>query len=308
MIGLVDSTINFDSNKMTISEVEFAGFKSLELKCADQKMIVTTDVGPRILWYSRKNGSNHLYVKKEHEGLKDGVYHSYGGHRMWIAPEDKLRTYTPDSFPVKVVQEKQGVILTCRTDEFGITKSLRISPTNIGFQIDHWFSNTGSSEARFAPWAVTVMRSGGVLSVPLHELRPQSENLLPVTPLVLWGYTDLTDERFQITSELLKLRQLPIESPTKFGAFLDPGIAAYSNDGETFIKSWKSTKNLEYPDLGCNFESYTRHDMLEVESLGHLQCVGPGGDSAIHTEFWTIASELVPSHPTEARMWLISRV
>lgn len=292
---------------MNFSEVQFAGFQCIQIDHAGLQMIVTTDVGPRVLSFCRAGSFNHFYVKKEHEGLRDGLYHSYGGHRLWIAPEDKVRTYTPDSFPVAFREDKGALNFRSVTDSFGITKSMRVSWTPHGFQIDHWFSNTGPDSARFAPWAVTVLRAGGTLSVPLHRLRPQAENLLPVTPLILWGYTDLTDERFDLSGELLRLRQLPIEAPTKFGAFIEPGIAAYSNGGETFVKSWKSNRGDEFADFGCNFESYTRHDMLEVESLGPLQDVRPGESSLFHTEFWSIENEEVPSDRKEARVWLLDR-
>ena len=40
-----------------------------------------------------------------------------------------------------------------------------------------------------------------------------------------------------------------------------------------------------YPDDGCNFETYTNHEMLEIESLGPLVTLAPGESSA-HQERW----------------------
>lgn len=293
---------------MTYHPIEFARFKNcIALSHLETSLIVTTDVGPRILYYGRDNSENHLFVKAEHQGIIGNGYRSYGGHRMWLAPEDPERTYQPDSTAVEVEVLESIIHLKSPVDTFGIQKCLSIQQHPDGFLIHHQYHNRGLDEATFAPWAVTVMKAGGTLSIPLHPIRPQSENLLPVTPLILWGYTDLSDERYQFAGSVLRLRQLPETQPTKIGARIQPGIAAYTNFGETFVKQWTTPQGGPLTDLGCNFEAYTRHDMLEVESLGVYQHVAPNSKSTVHTELWSIEPEVVPTDPNLAYSWLIDR-
>ena len=66
-----------------LKQVDFYGFKNaLELTNGIVKLIVTTDVGPRILFYGYENGQNFMKVF-DHESapIHDGEWHNYGGHR-----------------------------------------------------------------------------------------------------------------------------------------------------------------------------------------------------------------------------------
>ena len=66
------------------------------------EVIVSTDVGPRILRYGFVGEEN---VLGEYPDLKVtselGEWTAYGGHRLWTAPEAMPRTYSPDSLPVE---------------------------------------------------------------------------------------------------------------------------------------------------------------------------------------------------------------
>ena len=44
---------------------------------------------------------------------------------------------------------------------------------------------------------------------------------------------------------------------------------------------------MQYPDFGCNFETYTNKHFLECEILGALRAYQPG-ESAIIDETWEI--------------------
>jgi hypothetical protein len=281
---------------VAIQVSSFAGFDDcIEFLHQGLRLIVTTQVGPRILFFGFAEGENMLLVKKEHEGLRDGLYHSYGGHRLWVAPEDRRRTYTPDSFPVEVTNTGERYTFRSPVDEFHIQKSLTVYPSSDGFTIEHVVTNHGVYDATLAPWAVTVMRPGGRCLVPQHPLVPQgNDTLLPVQPVVLWSYSDMTDPRFTWGREVIELRSTDDPNPTKFGTFVAAGVAAYSNLGCTFIKRFPGAIGV-YPDGGCNFESYTRAGMLEVESLGPLVTLAPGASSPVHTETWSLKRGEAPA-------------
>ena len=74
------------------------------------ELVVTTDVGPRVIRFGFVGGAN---VFKEYDamlGLTGGdEWRIYGGHRLWHAPEGKPRTYCPDNGPVQI-EEHPGFV------------------------------------------------------------------------------------------------------------------------------------------------------------------------------------------------------
>ena len=95
---------------VTVEEIEYKGWKhNLRISNGDAELIVTLDVGPRIISYKLKGGKN---VFKEFEeqlgksGEKD--WQIRGGTRLWVGPEDVTRTYFPDNGPVKYSEAPQS--------------------------------------------------------------------------------------------------------------------------------------------------------------------------------------------------------
>jgi hypothetical protein len=69
-------------------------------------------------------------------------------------------------------------------------------------------------------------------------------------------------------------------------------------DGYLFVKRFQWLAGVQYPDGGCNFETFSNEDMLEVESLGPIVTLGPGQTTS-HEERWSLHRKL-PSIKTEA--------
>jgi hypothetical protein len=105
--------------------------------------------------------------------------------------------------------------------------------------------------------------------------------------MVLWPYTDLTDPRFRIGRDFIVLRQAADRPPAKLGLSHKEKQIAYIVDDSIFIKSFDFIEGETYPDGGCNFETFTNGEMLEVESLSPLKTVPPGGE-IVHIEEWTL--------------------
>lgn len=251
--------------------------------------IVTLDVGPRVIRLGVIGERNEFHEDPDEMGKTGGEeYRSYGGHRLWIAPEDKVRTYQPENSPVSHKTEDGWEIFAPKPDRFGIAKEIRIKPDqNGGFRLDHRITNHGDKAIHMAPWALTVMTTGGTCLIPLEPYRPFPEQLTPTRPLALWTYTDLTDPRFVLGRRLLRLSQDKHLGPTKVGMGVNQGYAAYYNPPNLFIKRFEHLEGKTYPDYGCSFETFTRQDMLEHETLGPLRDLAPG-ETAIHLESWKL--------------------
>ena len=101
--------------------------KAVTLSDGKTELTVTLDVGPRIIslrTYLEKQGrmsNNIMYEDVPDVVNKDcssyygegKVWHIYGGHRLWLSPED-ITTYYPDSYPVEFQPIDNGGIFTPR--------------------------------------------------------------------------------------------------------------------------------------------------------------------------------------------------
>src|ERR1051325_7705403 len=164
------------------------------------ELVVTGDVGPRIIRFGFPGGQNFFKEFDDQMGGKgEPEWQPRGGHRLWIAPEDPVKTYAPDNGPVNTSVE-DGVLTATEPVEplTGLEKqiTLRLASAGSRLQLAHRIRNAGSAPCLLAVWAPTMMAPGGV---GIHGLPPRGShaaNLGPTNPLVMWAYTDLTDPRW----------------------------------------------------------------------------------------------------------------
>ncbi|RYG49420.1 hypothetical protein EON79_01365 [bacterium] len=253
----------------------------------EAELLVTLDVGPRILSFGTTGGPNLLFTIAEDEGHQGGEeYRFYGGHRLWIAPEEPVRTMQPDNDPVEYYIEAATHRFVTGPDKNHVSKELRI--TTLGderFRVEHLVTNHGPYAVELAAWAPTQMLPGQVV-FPQAPFQPHTENLLPTRPLVLWAYTKLGDSRWSWGDRIVRLTQDTAKGPTKVGSFISQGYAAYEGQGSVFVKRWHSPQG-NYPDFGCNFETFTNEAMIEIESLGPMVSLPTGGFTS-HVEEWRL--------------------
>lgn len=276
---------------MKIETVAYGGWSEcLRLSNDEIELVITLQVGPRVIRFGFVGGQNEFAEYPEQMGLTGGEeYRAYGGHRLWIAPEVVERTKHPDNLPVEWTQEGEGVRVTAPVEErTGIQKSIYfwLNPERNHVHLIHRITNHNIWPVRLAPWALSVMAPGGRAIVPQEPYRPHPDFLLPVRPLVLWGYTDMSDPRWRWGKRYIQLYQdAAATTPQKFGALNTLGWAAYHNGDRLFLKRFPYDPGAEYPDFGCNCEFFTNPRMLEVESVGGMVTLQPG-ESVTHDEHW----------------------
>ena len=294
-----------DPKDATVETIEYQGWKhNLRLSNADAELIITLDVGPRVLSYKPAGGKN---VFKEFEdrigksGEKD--WQIRGGHRLWVGPEDLTRTYALDNGPVQFKEIEPGLVrLTPGPDtEYGIQKEIDLQMPAKGSRVRlvHRLTNTGDKPARLAPWPISVMAPGGIEIIPLPAKKPHPgsarnartpEDFGPNQTMVLWPYFDFKDPRWTFGSRYLTLRQ-DKRGPTKLGLAHRLGWVGYLNGGTLFVKRFGYEAGKPYPDRGCNFETFTNEDMLEIESLGPLVRLAPGAKVEM-VEEWELIKDV----------------
>ena len=281
---------------MEMDLVEFAGWRDcIRLTDGAIELIVTTAVGPRIISARLVDGENLLWVDPDAAGRTGGdEWRSYGGHRLWLAPETLERTYVPDNEPAE--HSWDGTTLRAWTAEpgTGITKAIEIAgvePETV--RVRHRIANGGAAAVEIAPWALTVCAQGGRAVVPQEPFFPHPDVLTPARPLVLWHYTDMSDPRFTWGRRYLQVRQQP-GAPTKakLGLYNRQGWAAYLRDDTLLIKRYPTDPAGTYADLGCNTQIFTNDAMLELETLGPVVRLEPGAET-VHDEHWSIVRAAV---------------
>jgi hypothetical protein len=274
---------------MNIKRIEYGGWPNCYRVSTDHmELIITSDVGPRIIDCRLPGGENLLYQFPEQMGNTFGeAFRFYGGHRLWHAPEDPERTYQPDNQPLSVdVRETQLQLTAPLEHETGIQKHLYITPHETHITLDHSLTNHNLWDVTLAPWALTMMTGGGTAILPLPPRGSHEDNLQPTSRLALWAYTDLSDPRWQYGRQYLRLRQdSQHTTPQKIGAYPVQWLA-YVLDDVLFLKEF-SAETATYPDNQSNAELFTDEKLLELESLGVLAAVAPG-DKIHHREIWSL--------------------
>ncbi len=263
------------------------------------ELMATTAIGPRLIRFGRPGGPNQLGELPDQAGQTGGNgFKLYGGHRLWTAPEAQPRSYIPDNQPVRVEEYPGFVRLTPAPETVaGIQKEMDIALAEAAPEatIIHRLKNIGLWTIEMAPWALTMMALGGVGILPLPPGGSHADgDLLPAASLALWSYTDLSDPRYTFTPQAILLRHAaqiaggPAQ-PQKIGLSNRRGWVAYYRNGDLFVKLFDPRQGAPYPDQGCACEAFTRFDMFELETLGPLAQVPPGGQVE-YVERWSLAS------------------
>jgi len=262
----------------------------IKLENDEIELVVTTDIGPRIIRFGFKGGQNLFKEFDDQLGKTGGdEWRLYGGHRLWHAPEEAPRTYFPDNGPIGFEGSGDTVRLIQDTETTtGIQKEIEITldPKENNIRVLHRLINNNLWEVELTPWALSVMANDGRAIIPQEPFQSHEENMLPVRSLVLWSYTDMADPRWMWGSKYIQLKQdSGANSSQKLGILNTLGWAGYYLKGELFVKRYGYNPGTEYVDLGCNTEVYTDRDILEIETLGGKKKVAPG-ESVEHLEKW----------------------
>jgi hypothetical protein len=273
--------------------------RNVVLSNPDLELVITLDVGPRVIRCGRPGGPNIFgELPGDRGGRGESTWKLRGGHRFWTSPEDPIRTYLLDNGPVEHEPIPGGVRVTVPQDPiFGLEKILEVTMPGAGAsaRVAHRLVNRGRAPERVAIWALTVMSRGSVALVPLAPSGQHPAGLegktaadfAPSTTMALWPYFSFSDPRWTFGSRYLQLRHDGALSSTKLGLWLARGWVACLDHGELFVKRFPARPGVSYPDGGCNFETYTDPDILELETLSPLVTLEPGQE-IVHEERWEL--------------------
>jgi hypothetical protein len=281
-----------------VEKTEYRGWANCyRVSNGEIEVVVTSDVGPRIIRFGFVGGQNLFKEFLDQLGRSgEGKFQLRGGDRVWKAPEDPVATWAPDNSPVEVRVTPTGLIAREPIEPLtNLQKEIEISmaPSGTGVTVSHRITNRSLFELEFAPWALTMMAPGGTAVTGFPPRGKHPINLEATNPLVMWAYTDLSDPRWKFTKKYMMLRQDPKNSEAqKLGLFNSDTWAAYLLNKEAFVKRSNPDLNKTYPDFGCSFETFTNNDFLEIETLGPLTKVLPG-HTVEQVEHWGLFHDVM---------------
>jgi hypothetical protein len=267
---------------MSVEKVEYKGWSNCyRISNGEVELIVTGDVGPRVIRFGFVGGDNILKEFPEQIGKTgETEFQLRGGDRVWKAPEDPIATWAPDNVPVTVQITPNGVIAREPVEPLtGLQKEIEVNlaPSGTTVTVSHRITNHSLFPLEFAPWALTMMAQGGTVISGFPPRGHHPQNLEATNPLVMWAYTDLSDPRWKFTRKYLTLHQDPNNTDAqKLGMFNQNTWAAYLRNEQVFVKRTTADPAKQYPDFGCSFETFTNNLFLEIETLGPLSKLTPG--------------------------------
>jgi hypothetical protein len=287
-----------------IEEIPYNRWKNnLRLRGAKNELVITLDVGPRVIRYAPHDGPNaFVELSEQIGGTDESEWMIRGGHRFWTAPEAG-HSYDLDNKPVswKKLGDTAVELTQPPSKKFGFQKTMRVEllpGAEEVVRVTHRLTAIGDQTLELTPWALSVMDIGGtcVVPQPKFDLHPSEfpdgratkpEEFLPNREFVLWPFTDLTDGRYKFSENFLRFSYQSGLAATKLGLKFEGGWIAYENKGLLFAKHVPRQGGVPYPDRGVNLELFTNNTILEMESLAPFQPLQPG-QSREHVEHWVL--------------------
>lgn len=277
---------------VTVEKIPYAGWPNCyRLSNGEVELIVTSDVGPRIIRYGFEGGQNFFVELEEDLGKTGGDnWRLYGGSRLWVGPEDPVYSYGADNDPVQIEISGSRLTALAPVEHTGVQKAIAVELSEEGsaVRVVYTLANRTIWPLRVATWVLTMMAPGGAGITTLPPRGTHPEVLAPTNPLIVFAFTNMADPRWTWLEKYIVLQQDPQNAdPEKIGLFNPATRGAYLLNGELFVKKFAASPEEEYPDMGASYETFTNERFLEIETLGPMRTLQPG-ESMDHVEEWSL--------------------
>ncbi len=286
-----------------IKEISYKNFgKCLKISNGKIELIVSIDMGPRILSFALNGGENVLFndihrkYKEDNEAIKnyygeDKVRYRYGGHKIITTPEIMPDSFYPDNKPVTYSIKNNSVTLEQEEQDknkISIAVEIIMSETIENVMIVHSVKNLAKSQINLGLSASTDVRSGGTLLIPQNK--KYLSEFSPNRSYALWPYSKVNDSRLFMGEDFISIKQDESKRDKfKLGVNNYSNWAAYFCCDNIFVKNYVHNIGAKYPDFNSSFEVFTDENLLEIRTLSPLSLLNPLEVSK-HVENWSIYS------------------
>jgi len=283
---------------MNCKKVKFFGKEAIEIKTKTFKIIVLTEVGPRIAFFGKIDSKNLLFW--DNENRSRGEWKLMGGHRIWVwrvDADESEDAYREDNFPCEVKINKNFItVIGAKDPVFNIKKGLSIKiENNNKVYIDNFIINTGDMLYSCGVWSLTCTDPnfrGVKYGIPLGD--NSQWDCFRLVMFKKWGgghTSHFNDNQIIFTEDMLIVEPKGIETKRMIEApygIICMDIPEYQT---TFIKKITYIPGAKYP-YGCNLAFYVGPEnfMVEMEAMSPSNTLKPG--ETIHLiETWILTDK-----------------
>jgi hypothetical protein len=286
---------------MLIRNALFDNLAAVEIKTARARMMIVTDVGPRIAHLSafvggkKKRETRNLLFWDSPKKYKRGEWLLRGGHRVWgtrpLADESE-ECYAADNTPCKVRVTSKGITVTAgKMDAYGVHKSISVRVLDDAtLAVESAVTNATDMLWSGGAWALTATlpKKGCTYGVPLGD--GSDWDLFAIVIPKAWGGHGAPVNDPAVTFTEHNMIFTPGGRETKRMIQAPQGIMGMTDAVEkvSFLKHSPYDRDGRYP-MNCNLAFYNGpgNFMTEMESMGAERTVKPG-EVARNTETWAL--------------------
>ena len=277
------------NTKYSVTKENFSGLtNSWRVKIGNLELVIPTEIGPRILHFSKIREPNLFRVLNDQlENKNIPNWQNYGGHRLWRAPEDKFLTYSPENSEVNIADNKDYILISKLDTINSLLKEMEIHPdSENSIRVVHRLTNKSKQNTKVSAWALTVFPLEGRSILPLTNRGSHPENLLATDSIHLWAYTDMGDPTFSWNKDFIVIQKQDTSNlPQKIGVSGERQWCAYILGDQLFIKKYSIMPTRSYPDKNSRVEVFINKKFLELETLSPLVRLKEN-EFITHTEMW----------------------
>lgn len=282
---------------MKFIETKFAGHNALEFVTDKIKLVVVTDIGPRIAFFGKPKSDNLLFWDEQNRGRGD--WKIRGGHRVWVArpgADEAEETYLPDNNPCEVnIENKVLTVMGLIDPLLKIQRGIKIEIlAENKLAVENIIINHSNMLYSGSIWALTCTNPNPQrqYGIPLGD--DSSWDCFRIVYCKRWAKTStsrINDPQIEFTEDMLIVKPQGIVTKRMIEAA--KGIIAMDvpDQNTMFIKKVPYLREGKHP-LGCNLAFYIGQDnfMVEMESMGPEATLKPD-ESLIWREIWFLADK-----------------
>ncbi len=260
------------------------------------ELYVTIDVGPRIIHMSYIGEENLFFtdLDRKYKSLaperikqvygEESEYFFYGGHRVWLSPQDGAFTNPPDNDEVQYSTTINGAIFFQNKQwDIGVALTMEIimDKNNPEFSVRASYQNISMNPKFFSVWQLSQMVPGGLEIFPLSTQNfgtiDFDRYFFPDRTISFYPFTDINDPRLIIDNNYASLKQdSKNNNQFKMASVNRNGWSMYAVNDIVIILRYNHIPGENYPDGGSSFATYTNSDFLELETMGVWKLIPPG--------------------------------
>lgn len=296
---------------MDIERTTFEGLEAYQVVTDSTRLIVVTQIGPRIASFGKVSGRNLLFwdSKEQH---RRGAWILRGGHRIWMTrpwADETEEAYLPDSEECDITIGKHTLQVSAAPDlVFKLRKTLTIKQESSGsFLVENTILNQSDMLWSGGVWSLTATLPNDSCSygIPLGD--GTDWDVFNVVVAKKWaGHTSpVNDKQIEFTEDCLVIHPQGRESKRMLQA--PRGVIGMTDRSEkiTFIKQTPYYRDAKYP-LGTNIAFYIgpKNMMVEMESMSAQKVLRPA-DQLVAVERWVLTPAIDWTKTEEIEKWFI---